>query len=354
MALKTLDAMARGGIRDHLAGGYHRYSTVRDWSVPHFEKMLYDNAQLAEALVLAFEATGDPRWQAEAEATFAFVARTMTAPRRPVLLGPRRRERGRGGQVLRLDPRRGREDPRPRARTYAVFAHAYGLDGQPNFEGDRYVLLEPKAIADPALEARLAPLRAKLLAARDRRPAPAARRQGPDVLERPDDRRLCRGRTGSSRTTATGSPPRRPPTPCWRPMTGPDGRLLRTARGGQAKLAAYLEDYAFLTHALVRLHAATGDPKRLAQARALADRMIADFADPKDGGFFYTAGDHEALLARVKDPFDNAVPGANSVAIRALVGLGRRDRRGPLPRRGGPGPRRLRPVAGRPARPARP
>ena len=80
MALRTFDAMARGGIRDHLAGGYHRYSTVRDWSVPHFEKMLYDNAQIAEALVIAFEATGDARWKAEAEAIFAFVARTMTAP----------------------------------------------------------------------------------------------------------------------------------------------------------------------------------------------------------------------------------------------------------------------------------
>ena len=77
-----------------------------------------------------------------------------------------------------------------------------------------------------------------------------------------------------------------------------------------------------LTLALVKLHAATGEPKRLAQARTLADRMIADFADPKDGGFFYTAGDHEALLARVKDRFDNAVPGANSLAIRALVNLG--------------------------------
>jgi hypothetical protein len=105
-------------------------------------------------------------------------------------------------------------------------------------------------------------------------------------------------------------------------MTGPDGRLLRTARGGKARLAAYLEDYAFLTHALLRLHAATGDPKPLSQARALADRMIADFADPADGGFFYTAGDHETLLARVKDPFDNALPGANSLAIRALVALG--------------------------------
>ena len=101
----------------------------------------------------------------------------------------------------------------------------------------------------------------------------------------------------------------------------PDGRLLRTYRDGQAKLPAYLEDYAFLAHGLLRLHAATGDPTRLAQARALTDRMIADFADTKEGGFFFTAGDHESLLARPKDPFDGALPSGNSVAIRNLVAL---------------------------------
>jgi hypothetical protein len=101
----------------------------------------------------------------------------------------------------------------------------------------------------------------------------------------------------------------------------PDGRLLRTYRNGQARLPAYLEDYAFLAHGLLRLHAATGDPRRLAQARALTDRMIADFADEKAGGFFYTADDHESLLARAKDPNDNALPSGNSVAIRNLVAL---------------------------------
>src|SRR5205823_11691115 len=80
MVLTTLDRMARGGIRDHLAGGYHRYSVDRSWSVPHFEKMLYDQAQLASVHLLAFEATGDPRWRHEAEATFAFVERSLTAP----------------------------------------------------------------------------------------------------------------------------------------------------------------------------------------------------------------------------------------------------------------------------------
>ena len=100
-----------------------------------------------------------------------------------------------------------------------------------------------------------------------------------------------------------------------------DGRLLRTYRAGSSKLPAYLEDYAFLAHGLLRLHAATGDPNRLTQAKALADRMIADFADAEHGGFYYTATDHESLLARGKDPSTGAVPAGNSVAIRVLVAV---------------------------------
>ncbi len=318
MVVKTLDAMARGGIRDHLAGGYHRYSTVRDWSVPHFEKMLYDNAQLATAHALAFEATGDPRWRAEAEATLAYVARTMTAPDGlffSAIDAESEAEEGKSYVWTRAEV----EAILGPGEDFKRFARAYGLDSRPNFEGDRYVLLEPKAL-DLAESARLAPLRAKLLAARDKRPAPLlddkvltawnalmieAYAEGYRVFK--DDRYRAAADKAAGALLATMKV---------------DGRLLRTSRGGRAKLPAYLEDYAFLAHALIRLHAATGNATRLAQARELVDRMILDFADVKNGGFFYTAGDHEALLARVKDPFDNALPGANSVAIRALVALG--------------------------------
>ena len=101
----------------------------------------------------------------------------------------------------------------------------------------------------------------------------------------------------------------------------PDGRLLRTYRQGHAKLAAYLEDYSFLAHGLLRLHAATGDAFWLKEARAITDRMIADFEDRDDGGFFFTAHGHESLLARAKDPFDNALPSGNSMAIVDLMAL---------------------------------
>lgn len=328
MVVATMDQMARGGIRDQLAGGYHRYATSRYWIVPHFEKMLYDNAQLASAHLAAFELTGDPRWRDEAVATFAFVARTMTAPEGgfySALDAETEGEEGRSYVWTRDEVKTALgDDPAANA-----FLQVYGLKRDPNFEKDRYVLLEPRPRAEQAkslgltpeaLEAKLAPLRAKLLAVRDRRPAPlrddkvltswnglmiAAYADGFRVLKDPRYRAAAEKAADFLLTT----------------LRTPDGRLLRTYRAGQAKLPAYLEDYAYLAHGLLRLHAATGDPKRLEQARALTDRMIDDFADDKAGGFFYTADGHESLIARPKDPADGVLPGGNSVAIRNLIAL---------------------------------
>ncbi|GAC1451194.1 MAG: thioredoxin domain-containing protein [Isosphaeraceae bacterium] len=328
MVVTTLDHMARGGIRDQLAGGYHRYATSRYWDVPHFEKMLYDNAQLASAHLLAFEQTGDPRWRIEAEATFAFVARTLTAPE--------------GGFYSSLDAETQGEEGESYVWTRAevkqilgegpdheAFAQVYGLNREPNFEKGRHVLLQPKSLAEQArardtkpeaLEARLAQARAKLLAVREKRPAPlcddkiltswnglmiAAYADGFRVLKEPRYREAAE--KGADFLLAK--------------LRTSDGRLLRTYRARKAKLAAYLEDYAYLAHGLLRLHTATGDPKRLAEARALTERMIEDFHDPKAGGFFFTAGDHEKLIARPKDATDGVLPSGNSVAIRNLVAL---------------------------------
>ena len=319
MVETSLDRMARGGIRDHLAGGYHRYSTERTWTVPHFEKMLYDNAQLASTLLLAFEATGDPRWRREAESTFAFVAETLTSPE--------------GGFYSSLDAETDGEEgafyvwTREEAREvlgsgedFDIFAKVYGLDAGPNFEGGRYVLHEPRPV-DEAVEGRLAPLRARLLDARNQRPKP-----------RLDDKLLTSWNGLMIAALADGA--RTLDEVRYREaaekaadfllanLRDGDGRLLRTYRGGRAKLPAYLEDHAFLAWGLLRLYAATGDPARLDQARALADRVLESFGDPEAGGFFDTADDHESLLARPKDPSDGTVPGGNSVAIRTLIALG--------------------------------
>jgi uncharacterized protein YyaL (SSP411 family) len=328
MVVATLDPMARGGIRDQLAGGYHRYSTNRSWSVPHFEKMLYDNAQLAAAHLRAFEITGDVRWRREAEDTFAFVTRSLTAPEGAFFSALDAESRGEEGQSY-VWTRDEVAKVLGAGSDFDAFARVYGLNQPPNFAGERHVLLEPqpreeqaKALGTTpaALEERLAPLRAKLLAVRERRPAPLC-----------DDKVLTSWNGLMIAAYADGF--RLLKSPAYRQaadraadflmarLRTPDGRLLRTYRNGQAKLAAYLEDYAFLVHGLLRLHAATGEARRLDQARELTERMIADFADTKDGGFFYTADDHESLLARPKDPFDGALPSGNSVAIRNLVAL---------------------------------
>jgi uncharacterized protein YyaL (SSP411 family) len=326
LVVATMDHMARGGIRDQLAGGYHRYSTDRFWMVPHFEKMLYDNAQLASAHLLAFEATNDPRWRREAEDTFAFIGWTMTTPEGGFSSALDAETNGEEGQsyVWSRD-----EVKAILGNGYRPFAQVYGLTAEPNFEKGRYVLYEPLPRAEQAeslkmtpeaLEALLSPLRIRMVEARDRRPAPllddkvltswnglmiAAYAEGYRLLK--DQRYRAAAEKAADFLLAK--------------LRTADGRLLRTYREGQAKLPAYLEDYAFLGHGLLRLHAATGDPTRLAQARALTDRMLADFADEKDGGFFYTADDHESLLARAKDPYDNVLPSGNSVAIRNLIAL---------------------------------
>jgi uncharacterized protein YyaL (SSP411 family) len=328
MVEKTLDQMARGGIRDHLGGGYHRYATDRFWRVPHFEKMLYDNAQLASVHLEAFEITHDPRWRDEAIATFAWIERKMTAPE--------------GGFFSALDAETHAEEGAyyvwTRAEATSLlgegpaaerFAAVYGLAGEPNFEGARYVLHEPLTRAEQAralkttpetLESQLGPLRSRLLNARDKRPTPlcddkvltgwnglmiAAYADGYRVLK------VDRYRQAAEKAANF----------LLDKLRLPDGRLLRTYRQGQAKLAAYLEDYAFLAHGLLRLHAATGDRRWLQDARTLVDRMIADFEDRAEGGFFFTAEGHETLLARAKDPFDNALPSGNSMAILDLMAL---------------------------------
>ena len=326
----TLDRMARGGIRDHLAGGYHRYSTDRYWKVPHFEKMLYDNAQLASVHLLAFEITGDPRWRAEAEATFAFVERSLTSPDGGFYSSlDAETKDGEGAYYVwtREEVKHSLGDG-PDAE---VFAQVYGLTGEPNFEGGRYVLQEPRGRAEQAaslkmtptdLDSRLAPLRSKLLMVREKRPAPRLDDKvltgwnGLMIAAYADAYRVLRDERYRRAAVAAADF-------VLRRLRTPDVRLLRTYRAGKSKLSAYLEDYAFLAHGLIRLHAATGDSRWLREARALVDRMIADFEDREEGGFFFTAEGHESLLARPKDPLDNALPSGNSVAILDLLALHR-------------------------------
>jgi uncharacterized protein YyaL (SSP411 family) len=328
MVLFTLDRMARGGIRDQLGGGYHRYATSRYWIVPHFEKMLYDNAQLASVHLAAYELTGDPRWRNEAEATFAFLSRSLADPAGG-FYSSLDAETASGEGAYYVWSRSEIKDVLGATAESDAFSQVYGLKREPNFEGGRFVLLQPRTLPEQAdklgttperLEPLLAPQRQRLLAAREHRPAPlcddkvitawnglaiAAYADGFRILKNVDYRRTAEKCAEFLLAN----------------LRDQNGRLKRTYRAEKANLSAYLEDYAFLAHGLLRLHAATGKPRWLEQARQLSDRMIADFEDTRNGGFFFTSAGHENLLARPKDPYDGALPGANSVAVLNLLAL---------------------------------
>ena len=334
----TLDHMARGGIRDHLGGGYHRYATDRYWIVPHFEKMLYDNAQLASVHLAAFEITGDPRWRAEAEATFAFVAAEDDFARGGFYSALDAETKGEEGAYYvwtRDEVKAALGD----SADAAAFAQVYGLDRRAEYRG------RPLRAARAAPRAEQAE-RTRDCAGRARGPAGSAcasgcwpcarsgrRRLRDDKislrLERPDDRGLCRRAIACSRMKSTARPPKRPPTSCSKSCAPRTDGCCGPTGEGSAKLPAYLEDYAFLAHGLLRLHRATGDARWLREAQALVDRMIADFEDKEEGGFFFTASDHEQLLARAKDPFDSALPSGNSMAILDLIELYRLSHKQP-------------------------
>jgi len=326
MLVKTLDSMAAGGIWDHLGGGFHRYSTDRYWRIPHFEKMLYDNGQLATVYAEAFALTGDSRYKDVAEQLLEFVLREMTGPHGAFYAALDAETEAKEGAfyVWKTDELRkalGDAD-------FALFADAYGAAGEPNFEG-RHTLLLPRPLAETAarhklsaeeLWARLAPMRQKLLALRNKRPRPLTDTKvitswnglmirgladAGRILE--NERYLAAANKAADFVLAR--------------LRTKDGRLLCTYAGGEAKLNAYLDDYAFLVDGLIALHRATADRRWLDEARRLTDKMIELHGDERGGGFFFTSTDHETLIVRTKGPSDGALPSGNSVAADNLIYL---------------------------------
>lgn len=334
MATVTLDRMAFGGMHDQIGGGFHRYSVDAQWLVPHFEKMLYDNAILAKVYLEAWQATGNRRYRRVAEGIFEYVLRDMIDRRGGFHSAEDADSEGEEGKFYvwtrgEIMAALGEEDG-------SLFCDYYGVSEAGNFEGKNilHVAHEPAAIArrwnltEPQLEARLAPLRRNLLAVRSRRVRPSkddkvlaawngmmisALAHGYQVLREP------RYREAAERAAdfVLGEMVR-------------DGRLLRTYRKsgpdgdqGTSKLPAYLDDYAEVASALVDLYEATFDLRWLEAADRLAAKMVADFWDPDKSGFFYTSADHRDLLVRMKPSYDGAVPSGNSVAALLLLRLSR-------------------------------
>ncbi len=338
MLVHTLDNMARGGIRDHAGGGFHRYSVDRSWTVPHFEKMLYDNAQLAGVYARAYAVTGREQFKIVAEEILEFVTREMTDSSGAFYAAIDADSEGEEGRFYRWQ----RDDVEKLLPEdgFALFASTYGLDGPPNFEENFYVLrlAEPKDVADDTvdaedaegqddadvaggeLHARLAPLRATLLNARQQRVRPLTDTKiitswnGLMIRGFADCGRIFR----DDHYVAAAE---RAAQFVLDNLRTDDGRLLRTYAGGSAKLNAYLDDYAFLVDGLIAIHQATGDAKWLRAADELMQRQIELFWDEESGGFFFTSDDHESLLARGKKSTDGVLPSGNSVSVGNLLFL---------------------------------
>jgi len=323
----TLDKMARGGIYDHLGGGFARYSTDDRWLVPHFEKMLYDNALLTSTYLEAYQATRDARFGQVARETMDYVLARMTDAEGGFYSTEDADSEGVEGKYYVWSPDQVIEAlGGDRAR---AFCYVYDVTDPANWE-DRSILNLPRTIAQAAkllgrdkleLQQELDSSRAELLRIRDGRIPPAkdtkvlaswnglmiaALAEGGRVL---GDERYLEAANRASRFILDR-------------MRRDNGRLLHTYKGGQAKLDAYLDDYASLIDGLTRLYEATGEPRWIESALDLADIMIAEFADGEQGGFYFTGSRHEALIARPKDIQDNATPSGNGMAATCLVRLG--------------------------------
>ena len=323
----TLDRMADGGIHDQLGGGFCRYSVDAEWGIPHFEKMLYDNAPLLSLYADAARVTGERRYADVARDVVGWMVREMRAPDGAFWSNLDADSEGEEGKfyVFTRDEARAAVS----ADEWAVAAPHYGFDGPPNFEGRAWnprVAVPVERVAQdldlslPDAHTRLAGARAGLFAAREARVRPgrdekiltswnalaiAGLARAASLLDMPRWTDLACEAADALRATA------------WR-----DGRLLASRRGERAELNAYLDDHAFLLSALVELMQVRFRREDYDWAREIADALLARFEDAARGGFWFTSHDHEKLFHRGKPGHDNATPSGNGVAASALATLG--------------------------------
>ncbi|HUG68013.1 MAG TPA: thioredoxin domain-containing protein [Pirellulaceae bacterium] len=324
----TLERMAMGGIRDHLGGGFHRYSVDRFWRIPHFEKMLYDNGQLTSVYAEAYALTGREDFKRVVDEMLAFVVREMTDERGAFFAALDAESEDEEGKFYRWEKAEVEKLLSP--DEFKLFAQVYGLDAEPNFEEDYYApqlsqtlreLVEQTGMSTEDLEQKLHPIREKLLAARAERPRPLTDTK---ILTSWNGL-MIRGFADAGRILQNEAyllAASRAANFVLAELRTEDGRLERTYGQGKSALNAYLDDYAFLADGLIALHRATGDEKWLKKADALTAKQLELFWDEKNGGFYFTSGDHETLLARGRDPVDGVEPAGNSVSASNLVYLG--------------------------------
>ena len=336
MVEHTLRSMRRGGIYDHIGFGFHRYSTDPEWLVPHFEKMLYDQAMLTLAYTEAFAATGNAEYERTARDVLAYVLRDMTSDEGGFYSAEDADSEGEEGKfylwsieqlrevlgedeaafaadIFNFEPDGNYLDESSRAPTGSNIAHLQGSHA----EAARRLEMEPHEF-----EERLESIRNKLFTAREKRIHPLK-----------DDKVLTdwnglmaaamakAGRVFGNQEWVSAA--ERAVNFVLATMRAEDGRLMHRYREGSASVRAFLDDYVFLTWACLELYHATADPRHLRRAVDLQDETVNRFWDDDNGGFYFTADDAEELLVRQKEVYDGAVPSGNSVAMANLVQLSR-------------------------------
>ena len=324
IARRSLDAMADGGIRDQLGGGFHRYATDPVWLVPHFEQMLYDNAQLARVYVHAWALTGDSRYRSVAEGVLAYMERELATADGTFAASQDADTDGVEGLTFTWTAAEVNEvlgDDAP------LFSEAYGVTGGGNWEGVTILsrvrsdaeLSADRGSSPDEMGARLASARARLFERRRERSQPAR-----------DDKALAAwnglaigafataGRLLGERHWTEAA--ERAANAIVAGLLGPNGVLRRSWKDGRAVGQGVLEDSTHLAEGLLQLYESTFDERWFTTARALMDRVLERFADPA-GGFLDTADDHERLVTRPKDLQDNAVPSGNAMAAFVLLRL---------------------------------
>jgi len=311
----TLDAMAAGGIYDQLGGGFARYSVGANWLVPHFEKMLYDNALLARAYLHGWQALGHQRYRRVCEETLDWMLTEMRGPEGGFYSALDADSEGVEGRFYVWTPAQIRAVLGDRAEPVLAY---YGVSERGNFEGASILHLAAGAGA---------PEPAGLTAARQALYEARAKRVWPGL----DDKRLTAWNALAISALAEAgavlgradylAAARQCADFVLDSLSDEDGRLLRTYKDGDARLNAYLEDHAYLLEALLTLYESTFEARWFERARSLADEMIARFGDPERGGFFSTSSDHEQLIARRKEIGDHPIPSGNSAAALGLLRL---------------------------------
>lgn len=327
MVCKTLDAMAGGGMYDHIGGGFARYSTDERWLVPHFEKMLYDNALLAKTYLEAFQVTGKLEYKRVTCEILDYILREMTSPEGGFYSATDADSEGVEGKFFVWDPAQIR-DIVPSEQDAVRFCAYYDItpDGNwehhsiPNTPHPPEHVAEKLSCSPEELRETVDRVKPLVYQARLKRVPPglddkiitawngmmiSAMAEAARVLRHaPYLEAACRAADFLLMT-----------------LSRPDGGLYRTCRAGKAHLDAYLEDYAYLTEALIDVYEAGGGERYLREAVRLGERLLSDFLDTKHGGFFTTANDHEVLILRGREGPDGATPSGNAVAAMALARL---------------------------------